>query len=124
MSSSVARVTSSLTTTWSNSVTAASSCAGGGQAPLALLGPLGAAPDQAVDELVPRRRGEEDELGLGHRDPHLPGALEVELEEDRAAGGELALDGLAGGAVAVHPVHDGPLEHLAGGDELVEPPRG
>jgi hypothetical protein len=45
------------------------------------VGVLGAAPGEPADQLVPGRRGEEDQGGVGHRGPDLAGALEVDLED-------------------------------------------
>ena len=54
----------------------------GREAALTLLGPLGAAADEPALELVPARRREEDEPGVGHGLAYLACALEVDLEED------------------------------------------
>src|SRR4051794_40190262 len=53
--------------------------AGGLQATRAFLLRLGAAADEAAYQLLPRRRLQEHEQGVGHPGPDLPGALEVDL---------------------------------------------
>src|SRR5690625_1738263 len=91
-----------------------------GQAPLALLGCLGAAAQQPGDQGVPVGRREEDEAGPGEGPAHLPRSGEVDLQQHRVP----LLDGPghrgAGGAVAVPAVDDGPFQHLAGLDQAGE----
>src|SRR5918993_204986 len=81
---------------------------------------LGAASDEPADELVPGRRLEEDEQRLRHRLADLPGALEVDLQHRRVAGGQRELDGGARCAVASRLVHHRPLEQVALLDHGVE----
>src|SRR5512139_2654360 len=87
---------------------------------LPLLWRLGAAADQAAHQLLPRGRGQEHEQGLGHRLPHLTGALEVDLEQGGTPGGQRILHRFAWCAISRTLVHHRPLEQLAGRDELVE----
>src|SRR6478609_237193 len=93
---------------------------GGREPPRALLRVLRAAADEPADQLLHRRRGEEHELGLGHRRPDLARALQVDLQQRGLPGGQPLLDGPPGGAVAVPAVHHRPLEQLAPGDHAVE----
>jgi hypothetical protein len=45
-----------------------------------LDGGLGAPADQPADEFIPGRRSQEDELGVRAADPHLPCALQIDLQ--------------------------------------------
>src|SRR4051794_38913385 len=90
------------------------------EAPLPLLVGLGAPAHEPADELLPRRRQQEDELRVREGAPHLPGALQVDLEQHAAALRKRGEDRAAGGAVPEAVVHDRPLEELPRLDHPVE----
>src|SRR5688572_18417740 len=93
--------------------------AGGLEAARHLLGALGAATAQPALQLGPARWGEEHHQGSGHPLAYLARALQVDLEQRRASGGECLLHGGPRGAVARRAVHDGPLEQAVRGYEAV-----
>ena len=93
----------------------------GAQAPGALLGLLGAAADEPLDEFVPARRQQEHQGRRRLRGAHLARALQIDLEQHRAARPASAASiGRRGRAVAEPVVHGRVLEQLAVGDEAVE----
>ena len=55
----------------------------------------------------------------GHRPAHLPGPLDVDLQQRRDPGRDAPGEGLTRGAVAV-PRETGPFEQFAAGDHGVE----
>ncbi len=74
---------------------------------------------EAADQLVPAGWGQEDQLRLGHRRADLPRALQVDLEQDRPAGGEVVEHRLPRRAVEVAG-ELGPLEEAVLGHKLLE----
>lgn len=86
----------------------------------ALLLVFGPTTHEPLDELVPRRREQEDESRVGRGGAHLTSPLQVDLEEDGTALGEGLLDGGLRRAVPVRVVHRGPFEQLPARDEAVE----
>src|SRR4051812_9897651 len=61
---------------------------GGVEPALDDIGVLGAAAAQPAFELVPRRRLEEHQPGVGHQSPHLPGTLHLDLEQYELTAGQ------------------------------------
>src|SRR3954468_11840158 len=70
------------------------------QPPPQYLGVLGPPPGQPAYQLIPRGRCEEDEQRLRHRRPHLPRALELDLEQHRDVRGEMLFNRRTRRAVA------------------------
>src|SRR3954451_9749188 len=62
---------------------------GGGETAFDHLRRLGSPADETAYELFPGRRGQEDESRLPHGRAHLAGALQVDLQKCRHAGGEV-----------------------------------
>src|SRR5690606_9578209 len=76
-------------------------------------------PDQAPLKLLPARRSEEDQSRLWHRLSHLPGTLQIDLEQHGHALREVFLHGSPWRAVKVAG-ELGPLQELSGLDEPLE----
>jgi hypothetical protein len=118
---SSSRATSStevLTRVTSNSFSAASSILAGLQPALDHLGRLGAPAGEPAHELLPGGRSQEDQQRVGHGLADLPGALEVDLQQDRLARLEPFEHGRAVCRSGCREL--GPLEQLAVGDQLVD----
>ena len=111
-----------LTRVTSNSASAASSILAAVSRRSMTSGGLGAPAGEPADQFLPARRGEEDQLGLGHGLADQAGALQIDLQEDGLARLQAVEDGPPRGAVAVAR-ELGPLQQLAVGDQLVESPR-
>ena len=101
-----------LTSVTSNSPSAASSTRAASSRRSIDLLRLRAAAGEPAYQLVPRRRGQEDQPRLRHRRADLARALQVDLEQYGHSGGEALQHRLARGAVAVAG-ELGPLEQLA-----------
>ena len=118
---SSSRATSStevLTRVTSNSGSAASSIFGRLQPALDHLGRFGAPPGEPAHQLLPGGRGQEHQLRVRHGLPDLPGALQVDLQEDRLTGLQPLQHRPPRRAVAVAGEFR-PLQQLAVGDQLV-----
>jgi hypothetical protein len=92
---------------------------GDAQPALDRVGVVRPAADQPVAQVLARRRLDEDLDRAGQRVADLPGALELDLEDDGPTARRVALELLAQRPVAVAGVL-GPLDELAGGDPPVE----
>src|SRR5699024_81810 len=75
---------------------------------------------EAPFEFLPGGRGEEHQAGLRHDVAHLPGALQVDLQDDVHPLFEQLLHRPAQGAVVVAAMHFCVFEELALGDEVGE----
>ena len=118
-----ARRTSSLTTTASKSPTAAISISARASRAAMTSGDSVAPADQALGQHLERRRRQEHQIRLGHHRPDLAGALQLDLEQGRHAGGQPLEDGLARRAVQVAG-ELGVFEQLTGRDQFARTARG
>src|SRR5207302_1200677 len=84
-----------------------------------LLGHVGSATDEPRPERIRGWRRDEYGHGAGHRVSHLSGALYLDLEHDRGAGGQAALELRAQRSVAVARVC-GVLDEVPGRDVRLE----
>ena len=91
-----------------------------GEPALPLIRTLRPAALQPAYQLLPARRRQEDHERLRHRGLHLPGSLEVDLQQRRPSGVERLVHRGARGAVTGGAVHDGPLQQLVLLDHPVE----
>src|SRR5699024_4255448 len=71
------------------------------QTTLLLLGGLGAAADETLDQRFPAGRGEEDEARLRDGAADLPGTGEIDLQQHRVTGRDGLVDRTARRAIAV-----------------------
>ena len=81
---------------------------------------LGAAADEAALKLLPRGRRKENKLGIGPVGSYLPGARQVDLEENGVTGVESLVDRAARGPILVFPMNKRPLQHVSPFDHRIE----